>query len=103
VAISIDICNCIWYYLRENEIWEFKMTKKEKLLAKAAKSPQNLRFEEFITLLEQNGFTISRIKGSHFVACHEKTQQAISIQERRGNAKLYQVKQFFEILKEENL
>ena len=41
------------------------MTKKEKLWKKAQKSPQNLTFDEFETLLTQTGWTLNRQRGSH--------------------------------------
>ena len=72
------------------------MSKKEKLWQKAKNSPENLTFDEFETLLAQNGWVFSRQKGSHRLWYSVKGQ-ALPIQPRKdGKAKVYQVQQFFE-------
>lgn len=77
------------------------MTKKDKLLKKTEESPRNLRFKEFITLLEQNNFVYDRTDGSHHQYYHTITGRTLSIQPtRNGTAKYYQVKQFLSFFKE---
>ena len=70
------------------------MTKKEKLWQKAQQNPQNLTFNEFETLLEQNGWQLARQKGSHRLWSSPQGQ-SLPIQPRKdGKAKVYQVQQF---------
>jgi predicted RNA binding protein YcfA (HicA-like mRNA interferase family) len=72
------------------------MTKKEKLWQKANNSPENLTFDEFETLLIQNGWEFSRQKGSHRL-WYSPSGKPLPIQPRKdGKAKLYQIQQFFE-------
>ena len=79
------------------------MTKKEKLLQKARENPDNLTFDEFETLLSQNGWEFSRQRGSHRLWC-SPTGQSLPIQVRRdGKAKLYQIQQFLDYLEGEEL
>jgi len=55
--------------------------KKEKLLKKAIKTPQNIRFDEFKGLLEHYGFQFKKVKGSHFVYSHFKNDKTKCSQE----------------------
>lgn len=69
------------------------MDKKEKLLLKAINNPKGLKFEEFRRLLLLCGWIEDRQNGSHQIWYSPKKQR-ISIQNRNGCAKEYQVKQF---------
>lgn len=70
------------------------MSRCEKLVAKARKSPKNITFSELRSLAECIGFQFARSKGSHFIYKLPGAQRVISIQEgKNGKAKPYQVKQ----------
>lgn len=43
------------------------MTRCEKLLQKALRSPANLGFDDLLRLAECHGFTLGRVEGSHHV------------------------------------
>jgi predicted RNA binding protein YcfA (HicA-like mRNA interferase family) len=60
------------------------MVKKRKLLEKAPLSPGNLRFEEFVTLLEAFGFKLDRVRGSHHVFNHSSVPELLSVQPKSG-------------------
>ena len=77
--------------------------KKDKLLRKALNSPQNLRFNEMIVLVEAFGFRMSRVRGSHHIFTHPEVQELINIQNVRGQAKPYQVRQFLQLVEQYNL
>lgn len=80
------------------------MVKKRKLLEKALTSPGNIRFEEFVTLLESFGFTLDRVRGSHHVFTHPGLVELLSVQPKQGGkAKPYQVRQFFKLIEQYNL
>ena len=69
------------------------MSKKEKLLQHALNNAKGLSFEELQTLMTHCGWKKDHQTGSHQIwfspSCHR-----ISIQNKHGKAKDYQVKQF---------
>jgi hypothetical protein len=69
------------------------MSKKEKLFFKAEKNPSGLRFEEFQRLMIKCRWTQDHQKGSHQI-WYSPDKYRISVQNRKGKAKSYQVKQF---------
>lgn len=71
------------------------MTQREKLLLRAMNSPANLSFEDFVTLLKHLGWTFDHQTGSHQIWYSAKKSR-ISIQNNKGKAKTYQVKQFLQ-------
>lgn len=80
------------------------MTKKQKLFEKAIKSPRNLSFDDFTTLLGNFGFSRDRSSGSHQIYSHPDALDSIVIQPSKDSkAKPYQIKQFLRIVEEYNL
>lgn len=77
--------------------------KKEKLLQKAINSPQNLRFTEFQTLIGHFEFDLINSEGSHFIYRNDDLAVTLPIQNINGKSKVYQVKQFLEILRRNNV
>ncbi len=69
------------------------MSKKEKLLLKAQNNPKGLKFSEFCNLLDYCGWIQDHQTGSHQI-WYSPTKYRISTQNRKGQAKEYQVKQF---------
>jgi predicted RNA binding protein YcfA (HicA-like mRNA interferase family) len=69
------------------------MSKKEKLLEKALNNPNGLSFEDFCTLMKHQGWVLDHQKGSHQIWYSPKSYR-LSVQNRNGIAKGYQVKQF---------
>lgn len=76
------------------------MSKTDKLLAKAQNNPSGLSFDEFRSLMKSLGWEEDRQKGSHQIWYSPK-QYRISVQNRNGKAKSYQVKQFLLQLEQE--
>ena len=74
-----------------------------KLLQKALSSPANLRFEEACALARAFGFHPSRVKGSHHIFAHPSVRELVNLQEVRGKAKPYQVKQLLVLVEGYNL
>lgn len=69
---------------------------KEKLLIKAKRNPNGLRFGDLETVLRQCGWTFDHQTGSHRF-WYSPRKHRISLQEARdGKAKGYQVRQFLE-------
>jgi hypothetical protein len=69
------------------------MSKHNKLLTKARNHPEGLSFNEFKTLMSRCGWKYDRQAGSHEIWYSPKSF-ILSIQNRAGKAKGYQVKQF---------
>jgi predicted RNA binding protein YcfA (HicA-like mRNA interferase family) len=74
-----------------------------KLLEKALWSPANLRFEEVCALARAFGFHLSRVSGSHHIFAHPDVRELVNLQEVRGKAKPYQVKQLLGLAERYNL
>ena len=72
-------------------------------MQKAVNTPQNIRFNEFKLLLGHYGFQYKSAKGSHLVYKHSEFKRMQTIQDKNGMAKTYQVKQFLEILEENDV
>ena len=73
------------------------------LLQRALSSPANLRFEEACALARAFGFHLSRVKGSHHIFTHPDVRELVNLQEVKGKAKPYQVKQLLALVEGYNL
>jgi predicted RNA binding protein YcfA (HicA-like mRNA interferase family) len=76
------------------------MTKKEKLLDKAKNNPDGLSIDDFRAVMKHQGWTLDHQSGSHQIWYSPKLYR-LSVQDRHGKAKGYQVKQFLTRLEEE--
>lgn len=79
------------------------MTKKRKLIQKILSSSKNIRFSDAQTAVEAFGFQLSRVRGSHHIYIHPDVPELINLQNVNGQAKPYQIKQFFEIVERYDL
>jgi predicted RNA binding protein YcfA (HicA-like mRNA interferase family) len=79
------------------------MTKKQKLFAKILSESKNIQFSEFLRLLEAFGFQLARINGSHHIFRHPMFPEQLNLQNKNGQAKSYQIKQFLRLVEEYNL
>ncbi len=79
------------------------MAKKQKLLQKLLSGTKNIRFSEAVAVAEAFGFQLSRINGSHHIFIHEKIPELLNIQNVKGNAKPYQIKQMLQLIEIHNL
>lgn len=71
---------------------------KRKLLAKAERSPNNLSFAEFVSLIEGFGFRPKRQRGSHHIFSCPEVAQIMDVQPEDGKAKRYQVEQLLDLV-----
>lgn len=58
----------------------------------------NVRFGDFVRLVERCGFHRQRVSGSHHAYVHPAARVLLSIQPERGEAKPYQIRQFLLML-----
>jgi len=75
------------------------MTKADKINQKIRRNPKNLKFQVVVSWLENNGFSLDRVSGSHHIFVHPVIETPINIQNKKdGTAKTYQVKQAIKII-----
>jgi len=77
--------------------------KKQKLLYKVLSGSKNIKFNDIVLLVEAFGFHLSRVKGSHHVFTHPGISELINLQNVKGQAKPYQIKQFLELVEKYDL
>jgi predicted RNA binding protein YcfA (HicA-like mRNA interferase family) len=77
--------------------------KRRKLLKKVLASPKNIRFADMVTLVEGFGFQLARVSGSHHIFERPDVPEIINLQNRKGKAKPYQIRQFLKLVEQYNL
>lgn len=77
--------------------------KKRKLLQKIIAGKSNVRFQEMCSLVEAFGFRLDRISGSHHIYVHPQVPELVNLQNVKGKAKPYQIRQFLSIVEKYNL
>lgn len=64
---------------------------------------QNVAFGAMQNLVEGFGFRFARAKGSHRIFVHPEIPELINLQEVKGEAKPYQIRQFLRLVERYNL
>ncbi len=77
--------------------------KKQKLLQKLLSGTINVRFTEAVALAEAFGFQLDRISGSHHIFIHKDAPELLNLQNVKGIAKPYQLKQLLQLVEAHNL
>ncbi|MCL2739679.1 MAG: type II toxin-antitoxin system HicA family toxin [Oscillospiraceae bacterium] len=76
---------------------------KDKLLQKVIANQHNVKYNDFVVLIESFGFAKKRTNGSHSIFRHSDISEIINIQNVKGEAKPYQIKQFLAIVEKYDL
>lgn len=76
---------------------------KQKLLRQILNNQKNVKFNDFVTILESFGFRKARTDGSHNIFKNVSVNEIINIQNVNGEAKAYQIRQFFSLVEKYNL
>jgi len=63
----------------------------------------NVRFGDMVRLAEAHGFRQGRVRGSHHIFVHPDVPELVNLQEVRGRAKPYQIRQFLRLVEQYNL
>ncbi|MFO0968469.1 MAG: type II toxin-antitoxin system HicA family toxin [Gemmataceae bacterium] len=79
------------------------MAKKWKLLKRLLGAAENVRFGDLTSLARAFGFEERRVTGSHHVFSHPQMSELLNIQNYKGKAKAYQVRQFLALLEQYGL
>lgn len=77
--------------------------KKQKMLQKLLSGSKNIRFSEAAACAKAFGFELARISGDHHIYVHPEVPELVNLQDIRGKAKPYQVKQLLQIIERYNL
>jgi predicted RNA binding protein YcfA (HicA-like mRNA interferase family) len=76
---------------------------KRKILQLILNNSKNVRFSDAVTLAKAFGFILDRINGSHHIFKHSDNQALLNLQNVKGKAKPYQLKQLIELIERYNL
>jgi hypothetical protein len=77
---------------------------RRKLLARLAHGAvANVAFADMRSLVEGFGFELRRVNGSHHIFAHRGVPELINLQDVRGQAKPYQVRQFLRLVERYDL
>jgi len=76
---------------------------KRKLLRKILFGSRNISFNDMVSLVEGFGFRLSRIRGSHHIFVHPEIPELVNLQNLKGQAKPYQIRQFLRLVERHNL
>lgn len=75
-----------------------------KLLAKfSSGNLKNIKFSDFQKLLEAMGFSLARVNGSHHIYVHDEITDIVNIQNVKGDAKPYQIRQVLKLIERHGL
>lgn len=75
-----------------------------KLLSRLARGDlQNVAFSDLQRLVEGFGFSLVRTSGSHHIYSHPGIPELVNLQNVKGQAKAYQIRQFLRLVERYNL
>jgi predicted RNA binding protein YcfA (HicA-like mRNA interferase family) len=78
--------------------------KPRRILMKMMAGSRNIRFGDFLRVIEAFGFSFERITGSHHIYSHTEMPEPISVQPDKNNqAKVYQTRQFLRLIEKYDL
>ena len=77
---------------------------RRKLLRRLAQGAlNNVAFRDMVALAEGFGFRVVRISGSHHLLAHPSVPEMLNLQEVKGEAKPYQIRQFLKLVERYSL
>jgi predicted RNA binding protein YcfA (HicA-like mRNA interferase family) len=80
------------------------MSKIERLLQRLAEGNfKNVKFSELKQLLSAYGFKLERVSGSHHIFVHTAACEIVNIQNVKGEAKPYQIRQVLQVIEKYDL
>ena len=76
---------------------------RRKLLKKIIGGSKNIRFADMVNLVRGVGFKLSRTDGSHHIFSRLDIPELVNLQNVKGQAKAYQMRQFLKLVEKHNL
>jgi predicted RNA binding protein YcfA (HicA-like mRNA interferase family) len=78
--------------------------RRRKLLKRLSEGQlRNIAFGDIINMVEGFGFRQVRASGSHHIFTHPAIPELVNLQEVKGEAKPYQIRQFLRLIEKYNL
>jgi predicted RNA binding protein YcfA (HicA-like mRNA interferase family) len=78
--------------------------KRRKLLKRLSEGQlKNVAFGDMINMVEGFGFQLVRVSGSHHIFTNPDIPELVNLQEVKGEAKPYQIRQFLRLVERYNL
>jgi predicted RNA binding protein YcfA (HicA-like mRNA interferase family) len=74
--------------------------KAAKIYEKLIQGSRNVRFEDLCKVVEAFGYSHDRTRGSHRIYEHPQATRPLNLQNYRGQAKPYQIRQFLRDVEE---
>ena len=82
---------------------EKSSSKKKEIYEELERTPKNIRFDELCKAAEVFGFVFRGGKGSHRIYAKEGVREMLNLQNVKGKAKPYQVKQVLKVIEKYKL
>ena len=79
------------------------MNRKKLLKRLASGAVRNVAFADMVNLVEGFGFDLSRVNGSHHIFAHTDICELLNLQNVKGKAKPYQIRQFLRLVERYNM
>ena len=79
------------------------MNRRRLLRRLASGALKNVAFSDLKNLVEGFGFRLDRVTGSHHIFVHPDISELVNLQEVKGEAKAYQIRQFLRLVERYNL
>ena len=79
------------------------MNRRRLLRRLASGALKNVAFSDLKNLVEGFGFRLDRVTGSHHIFVHPDIPELVNLQEVKGEAKAYQIRQFLRLVERHNL
>ena len=76
---------------------------RRKLLKKIISGSKNIKFADMVNLVRGFGFELSRTEGSHHIFFRPDIPELVNLQNVKGQAKPYQIRQFLKLVEKHNL
>jgi predicted RNA binding protein YcfA (HicA-like mRNA interferase family) len=76
---------------------------RKKILQKILAGSKNIRFSDMVNLVQGFGFILSRTDGSHHIFTRPDIPELVNLQNIKGQAKPYQIRQFLKLVETHNL
>ena len=76
---------------------------RKKILKKILAGSKNIRFSDMVNIVQGFGFILSRTDGSHHIFTRSDIPELVNLQNVKGQAKMYQIRQFLKLVEKYNL
>jgi HicA toxin of bacterial toxin-antitoxin, len=76
---------------------------RKKLFKKVIAGSGNVPFTDLTAVVKTFGFRLDRVRGSHHIFIHDGIRELLNLQDCKGKAKPYQIRQFLALVEQYDL